>query len=245
MEKKGDSKKLTQDFKKIKGLINKYTIDFKIKGYEIYKFLNKDKNLNNFIKDNNLENSNQTKQIIKDIIENKKNKEKDMNESSIIKFEKFTKKLNESIIPEEFSTGIEHKKILADYFNTSVGHVQSIDEKNHFFLIDSFDFKTKAVCFSDTEFETIKENIVEKIINQIYNSELNISTIDNTYIPNGINFRISDIFSQDINLENFISEKQFYRIIAFILKYSENINLVRSIPTEHKRYLIWELPSEG
>lgn len=242
MENKGDSKKLTQDFKKIKGLLSKYVKDSKIKPNDLYRFLKTKKNLNNFIEKESLDDDTHTRRVIKDVIDNMLNKEKDIKESTVIKFGKFTEKLNESVLNTQPFDTYSYEKVLADYYNISVKHIDIIDDKNHLFSIKDFDSLIKVVCLSSEEFETIKINILNKVKEEIFMSNVIISTIDNISIPD-LTFNISNIFQENIDLRGLINDTQFFRIIISILKNSEGINIRRSNPEIFQGYYIWELSS--
>jgi len=244
MENKGDSKKLTQDFKKIKGLLSKYVKDSKIKPNELYRFLKTKKNLNNFIEKESLDDDSHTRRVIKDVIDNMLNKEKDIKESTVIKFGKFTEKLNESVLDTQSYDTYNYEKVLADYYNTSVKHVEVIDDKKHLFSIKDFDSLIKVVCLSSEEFETIKRNILTKIKEEIFMSNVTISTIDNTSIPD-LTFNISSVFQENIDLTGLINDTQFFRIIISILKNSIGTNIWRSKPEIFQGFYIWEIPSES
>lgn len=239
MENKGETKKLTQEFKKIKGLMKSYR-ELKIKGGELQSFFSKTKNLNNFIEKYGLNNDEHTKKIIRDVVDSMSHKEKDIKESTIIKFDKFTELLNESVIPSGDIDSYNFEKVLADYFNTSSMHVDLIDEKNHLFTVKDFGTTIKVICFSSEEFETMKSNILSKVKEEIFMSNVSVSTIDNTSIPI-LTFKISDIFQEDIDLSGLINDSHFFRIITSIMRNFSNINISRSKPEIFQGFYIWEL----
>jgi hypothetical protein len=119
-----------------------------------------------FLKAHGLSEVNGIDTVLKDVIEDLVAMEDD----GVMTFESF--KLMES---DEFKitdakkclyvginvAGLSHEKALADEFDTSLGHIESIDPDAHDFRIDDWNGEATAVIYSEEEVEIILENFID------------------------------------------------------------------------------------
>jgi len=242
MKKIQDSWELSKYYQKISECVDDYIKNHKIKPTEIWSYINK--NFNRFLEKYNLSDIEHIDIIIKDVLDHRRHMEMD----KVFYFEQYKLQLNESILPIS-STTIDHEKALADFFETSVGHVEVLEPNNHLFIIKTFDEKLKAIIFSEEEVESMKKSILEKILGQIYTKTVTLSSIDGVEMNFELKFPISEMLSEgQIKIDNLVEENSLFRIMSRFLtsdftknQFSDPISFYRSIPQKFKNYYIWEV----
>jgi hypothetical protein len=189
----------TSIYKEIRDKIKSKYSDWNISDTDIIKYLSK--NSNRFIESNSLDEI--SSKVFKDILEHKNNRRKDMKNKkkneSVLSFNNFTS-VNESFFEMEKPT-IEHEKVLADLFNTSVGHVEVVDEDNHIYSVTDFQIREMVCILSEKDFEKVKSNILDKLIDEISAKSLVIEEVDNVKLDVQFMLDIKDIFDKS-KLEN-------------------------------------------
>lgn len=147
------------------------------------------------------------KKIISSIIDDRVAMEKD----GILKFEKF--KFFEST---EFKildfkqclykgidkVTIEHEKILADYFDTSLSSISVVDSDKHIFSVDTLRGDIECVIYTNEELDIIKENMIDHFFNQVFNKSVKIEGTE---------------IDLDVRLSEFIDESKFRDYISGLL----------------------------
>lgn len=199
MKKISNSSELSKYYSEVNRCIDEYISLHRVTPSEIYRYITK--NLSRFIEKFGFKDVDGIERIIKDVIEHKKNMEKD----KVFKFEQFSSKLNESIL-DIGSVGIDHEKTLADYYNTSLGHIEPIDPAVHLYEIKDFDKTTKSIIFSADEIDSIKSRLSQKMIEELSKKEIILDSIDGNYLPTQITFLVGSIISLE-ELENNIKTK--------------------------------------
>jgi hypothetical protein len=202
--------------------IDEYTDNHKIRPVNLGKYLKNNDKLKNFLERKGLKDIKNINQVINDVISDRIAMDKD----SIKTFESF--KFFES---EEFKilnlrqclykgidkSNIHHEKILADYFDVSLSHIDIIDSDKHIFKIDTKN-DTKCVIWTSNEIEIIRENIKEYCFEQVFNKKVKLEGI-------GVDI--------DVNIKDFIDEEKFANHINSVL----TIDKVREII---KKLLIYD-----
>lgn len=208
--KKITNRKEANDYYK---LIRKEVDDFikktKAKPNEVYRYITK--NSNGFLDRIGLSEVVGIDSVLRDVISHKKNMEDD----AIITFENFNK-LNESII-NIGSPKIEHEKVLADFFNTSLGHIDIEDPQNFLFKVNDFGNKILVCILNENDLEKINADLVNKITEKIRDFNCSINSVDNFKLSNNLTFRLSDILDLS-ELKYRVESKMSMEIILDIVK---------------------------
>lgn len=219
----------------INELIDDYILQWKIRPSNLKRYLQPgSERFHNFLEKNGLKDIQKAKVILKDILEDRESMEKD----GVIKFESF--KIMESdefkihLISESIFNGIGkanngHEKILADYYDTSLGHIDIINGDKHTFKLDNWKSEeVYSIVYNIDEFKIIKENIKIFTLNQLKKEKIkigNLISIDlNTLID-------EDMFNEKI--DNILTENKTIDIITNCLGIYE-------FSGEFNNYFIWK-----
>ena len=114
--------------------------------------------MNSFLERSGLKDVQGIKRVVSDVLEHRRNMELDLDK--VMKFESFNS-LNESVLNLKDST-VEHEKVLADYYKTSLSHVDPIDKNLHLYLVS--DFGKKVYCDIDRIGELMNQVYLAKIV---------------------------------------------------------------------------------
>lgn len=216
MKKITNSSELSKYYSEVNKFIDEYIKLYKVTPSEIYRYINK--NLSRFLNKFNLTDIENIERIVKDVIEHRKNMERD----KIFKFEQFNTQLNESII-EVGSVTIEHEKILADYFNTSLGHIDVIDPNLHLFEIKDFDQSVKSIVFSNEEVKSISDKLIDRITDELSSMEISLNSIDGQSLINPFDFLLGSIVSESQLKSNIQSKLNGDKLIEVITTFIPSI----------------------
>lgn len=240
MKKISNSSELNQYYGRINNYIDEYISSYRVSPSEIYRYINK--NINKFLEKFGLNDIEYIEQIVKDVVEHRRNMEKD----KIFKFEQFTHQINESLINLTPGT-VHHEKILADYYNTSLGHIKLVDPNVHLYEIKDFDKVIKAVVFSSEEIQLLKTKIQQKISSEIMNMSVELNSLDGQILEQSLDFRLTSIVSNELLSENINSKLNNEVLITFISRLIPHslLNIGEFVTVDfkeiYKRYYIWEL----
>ncbi len=175
-------KDISEYYKMINELIDKYIGDHKITPSKLKKYLKEGtKRYENFIKRNKLSNIPNIKTILNDVISDRNNMEKDgvlTFESFIISENKETDKkisLKDILYKGIERSDIKTEKAIADYFDTNLGDIDVINSEKHLFSVDNWkDSNIKVIVFTKEDISIIKENFKEYFYNKLLNNKINI-----------------------------------------------------------------------
>ena len=127
--------------------------------------------------------------------------------------------MNESFLGSKPTT-IQHEKVLADFFETSVGHVDILESNLHLYNVKSLGETIKAIIFSESEINSIKENIQNKLIDRLYSKEIIVDSLGGVKLGFEIVLPMNEIVQKrEIKIDK-ISDVQYFRIISKILESS-------------------------
>ena len=228
-------------FKKVNQLVDDYIKNHKVKPNEIYHYINR--NYDSFLEEIGLNDVEGIKMVVNNVLEHRLNMQKDQ----VIKFESF------SLVKEDVMSitkpNIEHEKILADYFNTSVGHIECVVESLHMYLINDLGVKKYAFIFSKKEIDVIKSNLLKELIKETSRKMISINEVNDRELGFSMRFWLSDIIDEDkfrVFCTSKIDEDSVLKFInSFILSSSNLPTLVSSerlkYSGEFHNYLIWTL----
>jgi hypothetical protein len=198
-------------YKKVNELVDKYIKEHKIRPSELNRYLIK--NLQSFLENSGISDVEGINRIVMDVIDHRNHMELD----GVLTFESF-KSLNENVTSIGNAT-VEHEKKLADYYNTSIGHVELLDDGMHLYKVSDFGEKIVAVIFSENELNKVYENIEKKILEENKKRALTISEVDNISLDDSIRIWIGDIISDD-KLKSILKEKLNKYFLLSIIKKS-------------------------
>lgn len=226
-------------YKRVNELVDDYIKSHKVKPSELYNYINK--NMNSFLEDSNLSDIDGIINVVNDVITHRKNVEID----KVMKFESFNN-LNEGILSIN-NSGIEHEKVLADCYETSLGHIEIVDSEKHLYKIKDFGKIKHAIIFSNDELTKVKENILSQLISESEKKILSIDKIDNISLPISIRLWGSDIYDMNKLKNKFDEFLTFDNIIKIVKK---NIEQDSESPSNEDRLVyidkfngfhIWEI----
>lgn len=187
--------------------------------------------LKKFIERNNLSNVVNINKIIKDVVEDRYSMEKD----GVLTFESFGQEAVEDIISSDASgTGLDYilynnvdatdlkdEKIIADYYRTSLGHINEVDKNLHEYTVDVLKGDYNVIIFSEDDFGKIVENLVEYLMKylgskSVFVAPLNLnvslsSMIDREAIEAMVDSKsyIVNIISEILNTHEYTYQKKF------------------------------------
>lgn len=213
-----NSEEANKYYQLVNKYIDEYTETHKIGPKNLSKYFNKKNDkLIKFIERNGLKDIKNIQRVIDDVIEDRISIEND----TVRKFESFRifesdefkfLNLRQCLYKGIEKCDIEHEKIIADYFDTSLGHIDVVDSNKHIFNIED----VTCVIYNSEEINIITQNMKEFFFNEVFNKEIKIESFNI-----GLNF----------NIKNFIDEDKFYNYINTILtieKVTEYIKVILS-----------------
>lgn len=220
-------------YQTINSLVDDYIDKWKVRPSNLKRYLQPGgERFNKFLERNGLKDIKGADRVLRDIIEDRESMEKD----GVITFESF--KLFES---EEFKIsslrqclykGIEkassaHEKILADHFDTSLGHIDIVDPDKHIFKVDVWGKPNDVIIYSKQEIDLITENMLEYLYSEIKTKKIELSG------------------NISVNLGNLITEESFKREVEEnVFSVNKPVNLVTQclgyeFKSEFENYFIW------
>jgi hypothetical protein len=228
-------------YQKVNELVDKYIKEHKIRPSELNRYLSK--NMQSFLENSGIGDVEGINRIVMDVISHRNHMELD----GVLTFESF-RDLNESIVSIGGAT-VDHEKKLADFYNTSMGHIELVDDGLHLYKVNDFNEKIVAVIFSEKELDSVYSNIESKIIQENKSRTLSISDIDNISLDQSVRINLGDIISED-KLKSILKEKLNKDFILSYIKRS--VQSKQDIPVnfssdrlkfkgESGGYYIWEV----
>jgi hypothetical protein len=228
-------------FQKVNELIDEYVSKYKVRPKELFHYVSR--NLESFLQESGFNDVDGIKTVVNNVLEHRLNMEKD----KIMKFENFSL-LQENVLIVDKST-VEHEKVLADHYNTSIGHIDSISDELHLFLINDFGQKKYAIIFSDDELNKIKENILVSIISETKEKIFSINEIDGKEFGFSFRFWLGDIVDDEklkSSIEEKLTKESIIKFINSMIVSSDEIpvkidtNLI-TYSGEFSGYNIWQI----
>ena len=141
MKKITNTEEANHYYKLVNDSIDEYINTWKIKPTNLTKYLKSSK-FENFLNKRGLGDVEGIKRILKDVLEDRTHMEKD----GVMKFESFRESLDNPFI---------YEKILADYYNTGLGHIESIGD--NLFKVTDFGKELEVFIFSEYDINNIKK----------------------------------------------------------------------------------------
>jgi len=197
-------------------LVDEYTEKNKIRPSNLKRYLQPgSERFSRFLEKNKMKDIKRADVILKDILDDREAMEKD----GVVTFESF--KLFESSefkihsMKECLYKGIEKstqkmEKVLADYFDTNLGHIDSVDSDKHIFKISDWEKQDcNVIIYSKEEVDVIKYNMFDHLYDEISKSKFEIVT--------DISIELSRLIDKDIfesKLSNIFTEEKLIKTIT-------------------------------
>lgn len=222
-----NSEEANKYYKLVNELIDQYIQKWKIKPTSLKSYLKPGTSkFESFVVKNGLSDVEGIKRIILDVIDDRSHMELD----GILTFESFKDQINESVI-EVKKAGINHEKILADLYNTSLGHIEPVDLEKHIYEVSDFGDKFKCIIFSDEEVKEIEAKLAEDSYNHFCKKSLVVDNLT-PYIY--------------LSAESVVSKEKFKESYTKALSDSKLINIISNVinakyQKEFKGYHIWHV----
>lgn len=228
-------------YKKVNELVDKYIKEHKIRPSELNRYLSK--NMKSFLENSGISDVEGINRIVMDVLDHRNHMELD----GVLTFEGF-KNLNENVASIGNAT-LEHEKKLADFYNTSIGHVELVDDGMHLYKVSDFDEKIVSIIFSEKELDTVYENIMDKLLEENKKRALSISEVDNISLDQSVRIWLGDIISED-KFKQVLKEKLNKDFLLSVIK--KSVQSKQDLPLnfandrlkfkgESGGYYIWEV----
>jgi len=217
-------------YDKINTLVDKYIDEWNIKPSNLYKYLKfGNKRFEKFISNSGLTDFKYINKVVTDVLEDRLAMELD----GVLTFESYL--INEAILSDIDPSDINHEKILADLYNTSLGHINIIDTYKHIYQVNDFGSIFNVIIYSGAEVDKIKFNIKEDFSTKIANKKLTIDSV-------GVVFKLSDILASDKLAKEFEEKLDYKNLMEYILKLlKSDISDSELTYKEFKGFHIWEI----
>jgi hypothetical protein len=217
-------------YDKINELVDKYINEWNVKPSKLYAYLSPgNKRFDAFVEKSGLSDFKFIKKVVTDVLEDRLAMEKD----GLLIFENTL--IKESILSAIEPSSIEHEKVLADLYNTSLGHVNVADLDKHLYNVNDFGERFDVIIYSDDEIEKIKDNIQADFISKISDKNLSIDSV-------GVVFRLSDIIANDKLVAEFNDNLDYEKLMEYILKFFKSDLQKKELKHKtYKKYHIWEI----
>lgn len=218
----------------INELVDDYIDKWKIRPSNLKRYLKPgSERFNKFLERNKLNDVKGADRVLRDIIEDRDNMEKDgvitfesfkLFESSEFKFESLKQCLYKGIEKAD----LKMEKVLADYFDTSLGQIDIIDADKHIFKLSNWKTdEDEVIIYSKEEVEVIKNNMTDYLFVELTKKKVEI--------VEGIEIDLSDLIKSNMFGEQMaqIFERNNFLIdtISKVTSYKFN--------GESGNYLIW------
>ncbi len=236
------SKKEANEFYKIvNDHIDDYITNWKVDPRNLKKYFSNKKKREQFLSRTGLNDVERINTILDDVLDDRDAMIRD----NVLKFESFF--IAESI--ELSSNHVEHEKVLADLFKTSLSHIDVKDKESNHFLVDDLGSKHEVCIFSQKDFEAFKEQISKSLFDEAKSEDLDLYQIkieEGRNLKTKINISIADIIDSDklkAELDKSLSENKMIAIITSwlnrpeLLRSKKKFNFFKS----YHNYYIWKL----
>lgn len=207
----------------INELVDDYIDKWKIRPSNLKRYLKPgSERFNKFLERNKLNDVKGADRVLRDIIEDRDNMEKDgvitfesfkLFESNEFKFESLKQCLYKGI--EKADLNME--KVLADYFDTSLGQIDIIDADKHMFKLSNWKSdEDEVIIYSKEEVEVIKNNMTDYLFVELTKKKVEIVEgieidLSDLIKSNMFGEQMSQIFERDNFLINTISKVTSYK----------------------------------
>ena len=249
MRKISNTEESNQYYKLVNDYIDEYIKEWKIKPSKLKQYFSNSTKMGSFLRKYKLDDVENIKRVVQDVIDDHLHIEKD----GIVTFEKFN--LYEGLGKINIEPiNVNYERALADLYDTSVGHVEITDEKEHKYKVVDFGKEVHVIVYSEKDILEFKKSLIPILIedakkNQIELFKADLGLESGKKIKVDINFNVENVIDSDGKLQSLIEklltkEKLVKTIFHFINDYdvlSKGNHYVYK--EEYKSYHVWELKS--
>ncbi len=215
---------INEYYQKINELIDKY-FEWEVRPSALKKYFKKGSlGVKKFIERNDLSNVNNIDKIIRDVVEDRYSMEKD----GVLTFESFGENLVEDVLNSSSEgtgldfilyngvepSGMKEEKIIADYYRTSLGHIEEVDTNLHEYTVGSLKADYNVIIFSEDDFGKIIENLVNYLEKYLGNKKVFVA-------PLNLEIDLSSIINRDFIEDQVDSKSYTINVISEILNTHE------------------------
>ena len=247
MRKITNTEENNQYYKLVNEYINDYINEWRIKPSKLKRYFNNSDKMNSFLKRYKLDDVEGIKRVVNDVIDDHHFIEKD----GIMSFEKFNY-LSEGLGKIVISPiDINYERILADLYNTSVGHINITNEKEHKYKVSDFGKEVNTIVYSKNDIEEFKKSITPILISDVKSKPVEIFKVDlglesGKEIKVNINLDFDKIVYENKLKELIEDSLSQEKLLSIIFHFVNDYEILRSgnhyvYKEEYKGYHIWEL----
>lgn len=205
-------------FQQLNDIVDEYIKDHKVRPSELHRYMKS--NYKSIIDEVGLSDVDGINRVFYDVLNHRLNMERD----GVMTFENF-RLLNESLIDLEKGK-FKYKKVLADLYNTSLGHIKVVDPKTHLYKVQDFGDDVYVFAYSSDDLKSIKQNIVNGTVDEIQKKSLQVSDIESEDLGQVWQFAVKDFLDKDKLLQDCdsrLSTNKLIEIITTVLQNSSNL----------------------
>lgn len=191
--------------------IDDYIKKWKVNPVNLKKYFSKKNKVKNFLNRVGLFDVERIESILNDVIEDREAMIKD----KIIKFENF--QIKESF---NFSDTTEnYEKVLADFFHTSLSHVEVTEKKKHKYKIDDMGEPVEASIFSEDDMQDFKKQLKQLLIDETKETDVDFYQIrlGEQDLKTKLSFVLNDIIDEskfDSKIEEVLVENKLIEVLS-------------------------------
>lgn len=169
-----DSDKLTDYYIKVKSYVGDYISTWNVRPSRLKKYLNRNR-LSDFLENQSLNDVKLIDRVLDDVLSSYIALEND----SILTFENYNfVDDNDDLLSVLFfgmsDSSVDHEKLLADIFDTSLSRIDSIDSTKHLFRVDGLVSDADVMIFDENDIEVLKENVAEFVQNKLRKESVSV-----------------------------------------------------------------------
>ena len=184
-------------YKKINDLIDEMIESNKMKANEVHKWMKK--NWKSFLMENDMGDIDNIKKILEDILDHRLHMEKD----GVLTYEKFM--LRESFEMED-QPSVDHEKVIADVFSSSLGHIDLINSDLRIYSINDFGKKKWCIILSDSEIKKYENIVIEDLVKFTLSKKLTINEYEGIKLKTPIVVSLN-VISNEEEIKKIIESK--------------------------------------
>lgn len=164
-------------------LVDDYIDKWKIKPSNLRRYLKPGgARFNKFLERNKLSDIKGADKVLKDIIEDREHMERD----GVITFESFKlfesddfkiKSMSQCLYKGIEKAGGNMEKVLADYFDSSLGQIDIVDANKHIFKVNDWESDSiNVIIYTDEEVDIMTDNFIEHLYGELSNKKIELTS---------------------------------------------------------------------
>ena len=225
--------------------IDEYVTKHKVNPSNARKYFKNKTNRSKFLEKYKLSEIVGIKRILDDVLDDWHFIQKD----SVMKFEGFISESMGNISIDK--AGMEYERVLADLYDTSVGHVNITNEDEHKYNVVDFGKKVDVIIYSKKDLIDFKRSIIPTIIKDSKEFDIDIHKIDvglksGKEIKTALSFSLDKVVSDDKLTQLISSSLNESKVLSIVLDFINDYDILRSgkiydFKERYRGYYIWHL----